>query len=796
MFRNYFKIAYRNLKRNKSYAIINIAGLATGIAACVLIFLVLHYQLSFDNFHPDSERLYRVVVADTGVTGASRTDAIALPMPGAFKQELTQFEYVSGVAKTDGDQILVKEGSGEPKKFSQDNVFFIDPDFFSMTGFKFLAGDKTVLNDPDNAVLSRQTAERMYGSWQNALGKTFKYRNRQDCKVAAIIENPPANTDFNIQMAFRHRNTYFGGFEDWVSISSGSNLYVKLRPGVSDELVRREMRALVVRHAANSKRTPFLQPMNEVHFDTDYENLSGTVVSKASRITLILIGVFLLITACVNFINLATAQAVSRSCEIGVRKTLGSSRRQLIIQFMSEMLLITITAMIIGAIIAVVTLPFINDLLETRVSLNAQNILPLGLFLVGITLVVTLLSGFYPAIVLSGFNPVMALKNRITTRTIGGLSLRRVLVVFQFMIAQSLIIGTLVVLQQMNYFSSTSMGYNKESVVNVPIPPDSASRSKVEVLRQQLLEYPGITMISASSVTPSDFGHWWSGFRYDNRAEGTGWATTIKWGDADFFKVYDIQFVAGHSYSMQSDTVREFIVNEALVRKLGLKSPQEIIGKRINLWDKIDAPVVGVVKDFHGSSLHEAIAPMLMSSAMRQYRTLNIRLSAANVKPVMEHIEKYWNAAYPDYTYSYQFLDDKVASFYREEQQLATVYEIFAGIAIFISCLGLYGLVSFMAVQRQKEMGIRKVMGASISNILYLFSREFTILTLIAFVIAAPLAGYFMKSWLENFEFGIKLGAGIFLAAIALSVMIAWLTVGGRALSTALANPVKSLKAE
>jgi putative ABC transport system permease protein len=796
MFRNYLKIAYRNLKRNKSYAIINIAGLATGIAACVLIFLVLHYQLSFDNFHPDGERLYRVVVSDTGTTGVNHNASISLPWPGAFKEELTQFEYVSGVGKTDGDQVLVKEGSAEPKKFSQNNVFFIDPDFFSMTGFKFLAGDKTVLNDPDNAILSRATAERMYGSWQNALGKTFKYRNRQDCRVAGIIENPPANTEFNIEMAFRHRNSYFGGFDDWVSINSSSSMYVKLRPGVSDELVRREMRALVVRHTEGSKRTPLLQPMKEVHLDTRYENFSGTVVSRASRITLILIAVFLLITACVNFINLATAQAVGRSCEIGVRKTLGSSRSQLIIQFMSEMLLITATAMVIGTVLALVTLPFVNDVIETRVSLNMGNVLPLSVFLAGITLVVTLLSGFYPAIILSGFNPVMALKNRITTKTIGGLSLRRVLVVFQFMIAQSLIIGTLVVLQQMNYFSSASMGYNKESVVNVPIPPDSASRSKVDVLRQQLLEYPGISMISASSVTPSDYGHWWTGFRYDNRSENTDWTTTIKWGDADFVKVYDIPFVAGHNYSVKSDTVREYIVNEALVRKLGLKSPEEIIGRKINLWGKMDAPVVGVVRDFHSSSLHDAIEPMLMSSAMRQYRTLNIRLNTANVKPAMDHIEKYWNQAYPDYTYSYQFLDDKVASFYREEQQLATVYEIFAGIAIFISCLGLYGLVSFMAVQRQKEMGIRKVMGASISNILYLFSREFTILTLIAFIIAAPLAGYFMKSWLENFEFGIKLGAGIFLAAIALSVMIAWLTVGGRALSTALANPVKSLRAE
>ncbi|MCK7558089.1 ABC transporter permease [Chitinophaga sedimenti] len=795
MFRNYLKIAFRNLKRNKAYAIINIAGLATGIAACVLIFLVLQFQLSFDNFHPDRDRLYRVVVADTGSNGPNLNDAVSLPWPGAFKQELAQFEYVSGVATTGGDQILIRDGSGEPKKFSQDNVFFVDPDFFSMTGFKFLAGDKNVLSDPNNAILSRATAERMYGSWQNALGKGFRYRNRQDCKVAAIIENPPANTDFNIQMAFRHRNTYFGGFDDWVSISSGSNLYVKLRPGVSQELARREMRALILRHTPDSKRTPLLQPISEVHFDDRYGNLSNTIVTANSRLVLILIGSFLLITACVNFINLATAQAVSRSREIGVRKTLGSTRRQLIVQFMSEMLLITVTAMFIGAIIAIITLPFVNDLIDTRVRLGVANILPLLLFLIGITLVVTILSGFYPAIVLSGFNPVMALKNRITTRTIGGLSLRRVLVVFQFMIAQGLIIGTLVVLKQMNYFRSTPMGYNKESVVNVPVPPDSVSRSRIAVLRQQLLEYPGITMVSASSVTPSDYGHWWSGFRYDTVGE-TDWATTIKWADGDFFKVYDIPFVAGHNFTTASDSVREFIVNESLVNKLGLKSPQDIIGKRINLWGRMEAPVVGVMKDFHSSSLHSAIAPVLLSSNLRQYGVLNIRLATANVKPAMDYIEKHWNAAYPDYTYSYQFLDDKVASFYREEQQTATVYEIFAGIAIFISCLGLYGLVSFMAVQRQKEMGIRKVMGASVGNILYLFSREFTMLTMIAFVIAAPLAGYFMNSWLENFEFSIHLGAGIFLAAIALSVMIAWITVGGRALSTALANPVKSLKAE
>ncbi|UYQ92412.1 ABC transporter permease [Chitinophaga horti] len=796
MFRNYLKIAFRNLKRNKSYAIINIAGLATGIAACVLIFLVLQFHLSFDTFHPEVGRLYRVVVADTGTNGPNLNDAISLPMPEAFKNELAQFEYVSGVATTSGDQILVNDGKGDPKKFSQDNVFFVDPDFFSMTGFKFLAGDKMVLTDPNNAILSRATAERMYGSWQNALGKSFRYRNRQDCKVAAIIENPPANTDFNIQMAFRHRNTYFGGFDDWISISSGSNLYVRLRPGVSHDLVRREMRELVKRHMSDSKRTPLLQPMSEVHFDDRYDNLSGTVVSRQSRLTLILIGTFLLITACVNFINLATAQAVSRSCEIGVRKTLGSTRRQLVIQFMSEMLLITVSAVVIGAIIAFIVLPFINVLLESRVNLGDAKIWPLLLFLVLLTGVVTLLSGFYPAIVLSGFNPVMALKNRITAKTIGGLSLRRALVVFQFVIAQMLIIGTLVVLNQMDYFRNTPIGYNKESVVNVPIPPDSASRSRIAVLRQQLLQQPGISMVSASSVTPSDYGHWWSGFRYDNRSEGTDWPTTIKWADGDFFKVYNIDFVAGHNYSSASDTVREFIVNESLVRKLGLKHPSEIIGKRIDLWGQMNLPVVGVIKDFHSSSLHNHIDPILMSSAMRQYRVLNIRLSVANVKPAMDAIEKYWNAAYPDYSYSYQFLDDKVASFYREEQQLATVYEIFAGIAIFISCLGLYGLVSFMAVQRKKEMGIRKVLGASVANILYLFSREFTVLTGIAFLISAPIAWYFMQSWQQDFAYRAPMGVGVFAIAILTSVLIAWITVGGRALSTAFSDPVKSLKTE
>jgi ABC-type antimicrobial peptide transport system permease subunit len=380
---------------------------------------------------------------------------------------------------------------------------------------------------------------------------------------------------------------------------------------------------------------------------------------------------------------------------------------------------------------------------------------------------------------------------------VGGLSLRRVLVVLQFVIAQVLIIGMLIVVDQMDYFRNTSLGFDKAAIINVPFPGDSASRSKINYVRDHLLKNPDIQNVSYSFATPSsETANWNSSFKYDHSSKLTDFSAELKWADVNYFKTYNLQFVAGRAY-YEADTAREFVVNETLVKKLGVRNPKDAIGKQINFWNgsKV-ASIVGVVRDFNAHSLKRPLDAVVMSSWKDLYQTINIKLKPGTEKTTLPYIEKTWNTAFPDYVYEYKFLDDAIADFYKQENQLSTLYKVFAGLAIFISCLGLYGLVSFMAVQRTKEVGIRKVLGASVQNIIYLFSKEFTLLIMVAFAISAPIGYAVMHKWLMDYTYRIDMGASIFVMAIAGSIIIAWIAVGYRAIRSAMANPVKCLRTE
>ncbi len=481
---------------------------------------------------------------------------------------------------------------------------------------------------------------------------------------------------------------------------------------------------------------------------------------------------------------------------MGVRKVLGSKRKQLAFQFLGETALIVITAIILAVIIAAAALPFLNTLLETQISIRFINDPSVIIFLLAAAVLVTLLAGIYPAVILSGFNPITALKSKVTTKMVGGISLRRGLVVMQFAIAHILIIGMIIVVSQMNFFKNAWLGFSKDAIINVPIFNDSINLTKTDYLRNQLLNNPDIQNVSFSFASPSDNGNWSSDFKFDHAAKTTNFNANLKWADADYFKTYNLQFVAGNAYS-NSDTVRNFVVNEALLRKLGITDPQKAIGKQINFWDgdKV-ANIVGVIKDFNSYSLRDPISPVVLSTWKQVYRTINIKIKPGTEKAVLPYIKKLWTSTYPDNVYDYKFLDQKIENFYKQEDQLSQLYKIFAGIAIFISCLGLYGLVSFMAVQRTKEMGIRKVLGASARNIVYLLSKEFTLLIIIAFAIAAPVAYFIMNKWLQNYTYRIPLGVSVFVLAIISSVIIAWITVAHRAIKAAIANPVKSLRSE
>ncbi|QHS57280.1 FtsX-like permease family protein [Mucilaginibacter sp. 14171R-50] len=804
MIKNYFKTAWRSLLRNKSYTIINITGLAIGIAACLLIFLVIHFETGFDTYHTKKDRIYRVLNKRTSSEGVKFRSGLPFPIEKDLRIDFPQLPLVTSVINDDGKQLSVKDAAGQIKRFKEDDLYITDAEFFNVFDFTWVTGNKkTALTEPNTVVLTQRMARKFFGNWENAMGKTITYENKTDLKVTGILRDLPVNTDLPVNIAISYatikQTDYKNNLEDWGSNFGSHNCFVVLPANVSEAQFNKQLVPFIKKHRPDeAKREAFLlQPLTEMHFDTRTGLFNGQVFSKDMIRTLSLIGVFLLVIACVNFINLATAQAVNRSKEVGIRKVLGSKRRQLILQFLSETFIITLFSVLLAIALSEAALPALNRLLEIKLAAGFINDGVIIAFLGAVLIVVTLLSGVYPSMVLSGFNPITALKNKITGVRSNGITLRRALVVVQFGIAQVLVIATLVVISQLNHFKNSPLGFDKDAVVTVSLPGDSVSRLRMAALRNEILQQPNVKSFSYSFTSPSDNTNWGTPITYDNAATETEFRVNLKWADADYFKLYNLKFVAGGPYS-QSDTVNAYVVNETLLKNLGVTNPKDAIGKTINIWgDKnLTQKIVGVVKDFNVTSLREQIPPVVMGAWTGQYGIANIKLSPINMQPTLAIIEKLWTKTFPENIYEHKFLDQKIENFYRKESQLSQLYKIFAGIAIFISCLGLYGMVSFMAVQRTKEVGIRKTLGASVANIVYLFSKEFTILILISFVISAPVAWYFMQQWLQGFTYRIHPGVGIFAMSIALSIVIAWVTVGYKAIKAALVNPVKSLKSE
>jgi putative ABC transport system permease protein len=804
MLRNYLKTAWRSLLRNKSYTIINIIGLAVGVAACLLIFLVINFETSFDNYHTKKDHIYRVLAKRTSSEGIKYRAGVPFPTSRGMRVDYPQIPLIGSIFNDDNKQMSVTLASGEVKRFKEPDVFFTEPQVFKIFDFGWLAGDKkNALVEPNTILISQKVAEKYFGSWENAIGKTVKYDNKLDLKVTGVLKNPLSNTDLPINIAVSYSTLKYTDYksnqEDWGSTFGSHSCFILLPDNISEANFNQNLVAFIKKHKPNEikRDAMLLQPLSEMHYDTRAGLYTGQTFSKDLIKALSLIGLFLLIIACVNFVNLATAQAVNRSKEVGIRKVLGSKRKQLILQFLSETFIITLFSIILAIGLSELGLPSLNKLLEINLTAAFITNPVILVFLLTVLIAVTLLSGIYPALILSGFNPIAALKNKISRGRSNGITLRRSLVVLQFGIAQVLIIGTIVIISQLNHFKNSALGFDKEAIITVTMPGDSLSHLKYNALKSDILQQPGVQGLSYSFASPSDNMNWGSPIKYDNAEKETDFRVNMKWAEADYFNLYNMKFVAGRPY-IKSDTVREYVVNETLLKNLGVTNPQQAIGKTINIWDdkNLTQKIVGVVKDFNVSSLREQIPPVLMGAWNGQYQIANIKLKSTNVKPTLAAIEKLWTAAFPENVYEYKFLDEKIASFYKKEDQLSQLYKLFAGMAIFISCLGLYGMVSFMAVQRTKEVGIRKTLGASVANIVYLFSKEFTLLIIISFVIAAPIAWYFTQQWLQDFTYKIKPGISIFVIAIGASIIIAWITVGYKAIRAALVNPVKSLRSE
>lgn len=802
MLKNYVKISWRTIVRNKGYSFINITGLAVGIAASILLFLVVQFELSFDTFHKKKDRIYQVV---TEFNRETVSYGVGLPfaLPEGLRTDFPQLENVGVICSTGGGKIdLVDNGPATDKRFKEDTgLFYADPQFLDIFDFPLLAGDpKTVISEPNTVILTQALARKYFGDWKNCIGKLIRFDNEKEIsKITGVLKDIPANSDFPIKMLFSMKtleNQRKKDFSDWESTRTAFTCYVLLPPNVSSAQINNLMPAFVKKHKEPGSATHYIRPLADLHFDTRFGNYNHRTISKEMIGGLSLIGIILIVIACVNFINLATAQAANRSKEVGIRKTLGSSRSQLTKQFLLETTLITFFALVAAAAISVLALPFLNQLLSLSLVFNIFTNTQLLVFLVAVATAVIILSGFYPSMVLSGFNPIVALKSKIGANTDRGLSLRKGLAMIQFGIAQVLIITTIVIVSQMNFIQNASLGFDSEAILNVPIPTDSISLDKIDVLRNELEQLAGVKDVSFCYSSPTEGYSWRSGFRFDGSTEETKFATHLKWADANYFKTYAIQLIAGRIYS-PSDTVREFVVNETLIKKLGIKDPEDALNKEINLWDgEIKARIVGVVKDFHVKSLKEEIPPVLCGPKKNSYETIGIKFATTKINPAMASIERIWRKTFPDFIYEQQFVDEKIASLYAQEQQLLSLYKIFASIAIFISLLGMYGLASFMTVQRTKEVGIRKVLGATVTQIWALLSSEFILMVIIPLVAAAPFGYYLMRDWLQNFQYHIEISWWIFLVTGLGALVITLLVVSFQTIKAALMNPVKSMRSE
>lgn len=802
MFKRFLLSTFRNFKKNKSYTLINILGLAIGITCSLLIFIVIQFELSFDTFHSNKDRIYRINIDSERPSGMSYMPATPYPIAKALTTEFPEVEKVA-LVRYDNQGSFTIEGQPENAFQEENGVVVTNSNFFELFDIEWISGNKEVLSEPNTAVISRDVALKYFNSIDpnTVIGKTLKYNDQYSVNVAGLIENQPSNSDlpftiFLSEATFKQEIDY----EQWGRIEYSVQHFLLLAENTDVPALQAKLPVMVEKYTSErfaKRMVNSLQPLSTLHFDTKYGNFNARVVAKETMYSLGIIGLILLITACINFINLATANATKRSKEVGIRKVLGSDRNQLIAYFLGETSIITMVAIMISVLLAKLSYPYIVEIIGFSPSMNFLQDGQLTLFLLIVAVVVVVFSGIYPAIVSASFTPAQALKSNTNPKS-GGTLLRKGLVIVQFAISQILIVCTFVVANQMDYFLNKDLGYNKEGIISIQLPqsanPDLASYNKIVDMLSAIPDIEAFTLANGAATSSNI---WMHSYSFEGSAPDGHYIVQMKYGDDNYIKTFEMNMLAGRVYR-KSDTLSEVVINEKMMNEMGVNEPDEVIGKFIGLGrgSSNQVKVVGVVNDFNLSSLHDPIQPAAIGSNVQNYYSANIRLTGDHVKDKIAKIEAGWNGIYPAENFEFQFLDEELAGFYEAEERISNLFVLFSGIAIFIGCLGLFGLISFMANQKTKEVGIRKVLGASIPQIMYLFSFDFLKLVLIAFVIAGPLSYYYMNEWLNEFTFRIDIGAGIFVSAILTSVVIALITMSYRSFQAASANPVNTLRSE
>jgi len=818
MFKNYLKIALRNIGRHRAYSFINIAGLAIGMAVCLLILMFVRDELSYDTHHEHKDRMYRIERQWFAADGSVRSElcSVAPSFIPLLEEEFPEMEHVVRMFGS-GDTLIT---FGE-NNFVEERLYFAEHDIFDVFTIPMIEGNpQTALKNPHSIVLSESMVRKYFGD-EAPMNKVMKVGSSgEDFQVTGVMKDVPENSHLHFDFLasfitlkgrfpyYRDGSDYFFGmtnFSDNVTYT-----YMRLARDADSRAVAARFPGFIDRHLptyeSESGDTIYPSQWNNLilRIVTDIHLYSHTnnelePNSDIRYVTLFtLIAVFILIIACINFMNLSTARAVKRAREVGLRKVVGANRKLLTAQFLGESLLFALLAMALALALVSILLPYFSAFSGHELGLSSLTNAGGFLILAGVFLLTGLAAGLYPAVYLSAYKPATILRGELT-RGARGAVMRKVMVVFQFAISAALIISVGVVFKQMRFLKNANLGFQRENIVMIPL--DSVIRQNWLEIKNELLKNPRILATTLSKRAPSGRLLDAPGFRAEINGEMVDGSFDMPHNrvEHDFFKTYGMKIVAGRDFSVDypTDKNEAFILNETAVRHLGLESPEDAVGLPMETRaPNLSGRVIGVVADFNYESLHNEIVPMLTYIRLDQTNTVSLRIAAGNIQETISYIQEIWDRFHPGYPVTYTFLDDRLNALYRNEARMMEMFGYFSMLAIFIACLGLFGLASFTTEQRTKEIGVRKVLGATVSRIIILLSREFAKWVLVANIIAWPIAYFAMNTWLDNFAYRINIGWAAFLLTGILTSMIALLTVSYQSVKAALANPADSLRYE
>lgn len=806
MYKNYYKIAWRNLIKKKAYSFINIFGLGLGIACCLLIFMYVQDELSYDTYHKKKERIYRVIHGwsegdpKEGVAGSPYWVWGNAPIGTALKNDFPEIEKV--VQFSGRADILL---TNDDKMYQEDGIFFMDSTAFDVFSWNLLKGNpKTALAAPYSIVLTESTARKYFGD-EDPLGKSLKGResagrsNPGDYTVTGVMADIPLNSHFRFN-ALLSMSTFRKSrpevFDAWGYVDFYT--YFLVNEQFNEAAFKSKIPDFLKRHREypDSKYVIAIEPLKDVYLRTKAERQPGETGSLPNIYIFSIIGLFILVIAVINFMNLSTARSMERGKEVGIRKSIGADRRSLISQFLGESLIVVFLSMVIALMIVALALPQMAGFTGKELHIQSFVTWKTISLLLGITLMVGLLAGSYPALVLSGFNPVLILKG-ITRSNAGGAGLRRALVVFQFTLSIALIAGTMIVYFQMNHILDKDLGFDKDQMLVLDYNYDGVVNAKSEVLKAELEKNPSILSVAFCRSVPGSYFPFAGTEIETPDGEMKQIAQGIFQVGMDFVTHFGLKLIAGRTYSRAypSDSSKALIINEACARQYGYRNPADAVGKKFSQWGR-EGSVIGVVKDFNFTSLHRKIEPLTLPFEPYASRYLSLKVSPENIGETVKAVGEVWSRLVPHRPFLYSFLDDEFNKQYKSDFMFRRLFTTFSCLAIFIACLGLLGLATYTAEQRTKEIGIRKVLGADFRSIVRLLSKDFIKLVLIAILIATPVSWYAMNRWLEGFAYRIEIQPWIFILAGCLALAIAVITISYQSIRSAIMNPVSSLRSE